>query len=909
MSSIKNSNQKKKVVILGSSPLPFENTPKTSASGIRTWYFAQAAKEENCQVLILGYRIPFSYEEDLPETKFIQKNGIDYYSISGELFEDKNWMKEKISQFDPDCIVGVNTHPSSVAANFSIDIPFWADLNGSVMAEAQAKSYVYDDNKYLEHFFKMESKVLGKADVFSVVSEPQGFSLVGELGIWGRLNKNSMGYRFVRVIPNTSENKKYKHTKNVIRNVLAKESDFVILYSGGYNTWTDVDTLFYGLQKAMEKNPKIVFVSTGGQIEGHDELTYKHFRDLVESSKFKDRFHFLGWVPNNDLPNYYLEADLAINSDKFCYEALLGARTRIMDWMRVPLTFISTPLSEITQYLIENNLAFGFNQGDSDDLSSKLIDIANNPEKLQKIKTKLEKTREDEFTSVHTFREFRGWLSNPQFSPDHNKTVNLISEIQTNNKNNKIQSTPLLEKTAVSAWPTVHSVLHSLHLNKYEDGVKRFGINMAIKQRAIDFKAKFLPVVIPVIVENEKYVIPVTVKNVGKTEWKNYIDSSNAVNLSYIWKNEKNEIVFKPEERTTLPKSLPSGKQITLDMTFTTPPKAGKYILEIDMLKEGEFWFSDAGSELYSVIVNVKKKEAMKIPKMPKASVIVITYNSEKYITECLDSIINSDYPGLEIIVVDNASKDNTLGILEKYRGKIKLLKSKKNLGFAGANNLGIQKSNGEIIVMINPDAYVKKNSIHEMILPLINDENTMISGPKILYPKTKKIQSAGGIIQKNGLSNHVGYGEEDSSQYDVPRVVDYVTGAAMAIKRRLFELTGLFSPVYNPAYYEETDKCTQAAKLKYKVVYEPKSIVYHYESTTLGTRSESFLSLFHTNRFKYIYRNCGLGSFLFDFIPAELKWFFVNCPIPERKLVIKAHFKAFFSSNVILKKKDPKLV
>jgi len=595
-----------------------------------------------------------------------------------ERFEDKNWMKKKISQFDPDCIVGVNTHPSSIAAELSLNIPFWADLNGSVMAEAQAKSYVYDDNKYLEHFFHMESKVLGKADVFSVVSEPQGFSLIGELGIWGRLNKNSMGYRLVRVIPNTTENKKYNHTKNVIRNVLAKESDFVILYSGGYNTWTDVDTLFFGLQKAMQKNPKIVFVSTGGQIEGHDELTYKHLMDLVESSKFKERFHFMGWVQSDDLPNYYLEADLAINSDKFCYEAILGARTRILDWMRVPLTFISTPLSEITQYLIENNLAFGFNQGDSDDLALKLLDIANNPEKLQNTKINLEKIIKEEFTSEHTFKEFRKWLQNPQFSPDHNKIVNLISENQTNNKDNKIPLTPILEKAAVSAWPKVHSLLHSFHLSKYEDGIKRFGTNMTVKQKSINFKAEFQSIIIPEMVSNEKYVISVTVQNIGKSEWKNHLDSSNAVNLSYVWKNEKNQIVFKPEERTPLPKSLQCGKQIKLDMSVTTPAKPGKYYLEINMLKEGEFWFSDVGSEPYSTIVNVKKKEQTKISKMPKASVIVVTYNSEKYITECLDSILNSEYSDLEIIVVDNASIDNTLIILQKYQGKIKLLKSKK---------------------------------------------------------------------------------------------------------------------------------------------------------------------------------------------------------------------------------------
>ena len=178
--------------------MPFENTKKTYASGIRSWHFTLAAKEAYCDVMIIGYRIPSAYVEELPEIKFMQVDGIDYYNVDGPIFENKDWLLEKINAFNPDCIIGVNTHPSSVVAKLNLPIPFWADLNGSVMAEAQAKAYVYDDDKYLNHFFKMESKALSKADIFSTVSEAQGFSLIGELGIWGRLNKETMGYRFVK---------------------------------------------------------------------------------------------------------------------------------------------------------------------------------------------------------------------------------------------------------------------------------------------------------------------------------------------------------------------------------------------------------------------------------------------------------------------------------------------------------------------------------------------------------------------------------------------------------------------------------------------------------------------------------------------------------------------------------------
>jgi len=300
----------------------------------------------------------------------------------------------------------------------------------------------------------------------------------------------------------------------------------------------------------------------------------------------------------------------------------------------------------------------------------------------------------------------------------------------------------------------------------------------------------------------------------------------------------------------------------------------------------------------------LKTDEASK----PKVSIIIVTYNSEKYILKCVDSILKNNYPNLEIIVVDNASSDNTINKLKNYGDKLKIIKNKKNLGFGIGNNLGIKLSTGSILLLINADAYLEENSISELVSVFLKDDKVMIVGPKILYPDTRKIQSAGGIIQKNGLSNHIGYGDEDNPKYDDLKIVDYVTGAIMAIRRKLFEESGLFDPVYFPAYYEETEKCVQARKLNYKVVYSPKSIGYHYESTTIGTKNPAFLTIFHKNRFKFIYRNYSFKDYFSKFLPSEIHWFFKYCPPHEKKIVIKSHLKAIFSKRVFLKMRNPKL-
>jgi len=596
----------RRVVIIGISPLPFENLKKNYAPGKRTWDFALAAKEANCQVIVIGYRIPDTYEKKIPDVYLQKHENIDCYSVIGEIFENPHWLKTKISEFTPDCVVGVTTYPSSIVTNLNLELPFWADLFGSVMAEAQIKSYVFNDDFYLSHFFSMESKILGSADVFSTVSEAQGFSLIGELGIWGRLNKKTMGYRFVRVIPNTAEIKDFHHKKNVIRGKLAKNDDFVILYSGGYNTWTDVDTLFKGLELAMSKNPKLVFVSTGGQITGHDEFTYQHFQDLINSSKFQKRFHLCGWVPQEDLPNYYLESDLAVNSDKYCYEAILGSRTRILDWINASLVFISTPLSEDTRYLISNDLAFEFEPGNSEQLASELVSISNNPEKLTKIKTRLQKILKEEFTSEFTFRDFKKWLKNPTHAPDYQYKISLVRNL---NAIERVHSESFFHDLAISSWPKISKLIRIFGLTKYQEQIKKFGFNLVERKNIRIYKAKFLDIEIPYIKINRKYKIPVTIKNIGNVEWQNSKESINGVNLSYLWKDKNDKVVFKDELRTSLPKSVLSGKQIKLDMMLNSPTVPGEYVLQIDMVKENEFWFAEVGSSPFRSVIEIKKNE------------------------------------------------------------------------------------------------------------------------------------------------------------------------------------------------------------------------------------------------------------------------------------------------------------
>jgi glycosyltransferase involved in cell wall biosynthesis len=190
------------------------------------------------------------------------------------------------------------------------------------------------------------------------------------------------------------------------------------LWSGGYNTWTDVDTLFKGLTIAMKKNPKIKFVSTGGEIPEQDIKTYPGFISMIENSDFKNNFVMNGWVPGEDVPNYYFEADLGINIDKNIYEVKLGSKNRILDWMRAGLAVISSDVCELTETIKEEKIGYTFRPGDAEDLASKLLYLSGNRKELNLTAKRGKEYGRKYFNFDTTTKRLQEWVDNLSFAPD-----------------------------------------------------------------------------------------------------------------------------------------------------------------------------------------------------------------------------------------------------------------------------------------------------------------------------------------------------------------------------------------------------------------------------------------------------------------------------------------------------------
>jgi len=246
----------------------------------------------------------------------------------------------------------------------------------------------------------------------------------------------------------------------------------------------------------------------------------------------------------------------------------------------------------------------------------------------------------------------------------------------------------------------------------------------------------------------------------------------------------------------------------------------------------------------------------MLLSELPLVSVIVLNYNGKDVLEECIMSLLNSNYPKMEVIVVDNGSTDESYMIAKRYQPRVKLIRSLRNLGYSAGNNLGIRVAKGEYVFLVNNDAIIHPDCICELVKVASSDPRIGILGCKVYYKGTRIIQHAGGKLNLSATSlPHVGVFEEDHGQYDEISDVDYVSGVAMMIKREVINKVGLLNECYF-AYWEDVDYCFRARKAGFRIVYVPKAIVEHFEGFSWKKRSLLQKFLYERNRLLFVLNN-----------------------------------------------------
>jgi len=247
-----------------------------------------------------------------------------------------------------------------------------------------------------------------------------------------------------------------------------------------------------------------------------------------------------------------------------------------------------------------------------------------------------------------------------------------------------------------------------------------------------------------------------------------------------------------------------------------------------------------------------------------KVAIVVLHYLEKDLTIQCLESIEKLRVSNLKLqtIIVNNNFKEN-LDDLEKSFGDFVFLKTKKNLGFTGGNNLGIKralKNGADFVFFLNNDTILDKNCLVYLIKQACLIKKSAIFGPKIYFApgreyhkgkykpsdQGKVIWYAGGTIDwKNVLASHRGVDEVDKGQYDQTEETDFVSGCAMLVKKEVFEKIGLLDDKYF-LYLEDNDFCQRAKKAGFKVIFTPKAKVWHVNagsSKVGGTLHDYYLT------------------------------------------------------------------
>jgi GT2 family glycosyltransferase len=231
-----------------------------------------------------------------------------------------------------------------------------------------------------------------------------------------------------------------------------------------------------------------------------------------------------------------------------------------------------------------------------------------------------------------------------------------------------------------------------------------------------------------------------------------------------------------------------------------------------------------------------------------KVSIIILNWNGLSDTIECLESLKKLTYPNYEIIVVDNGSRGNDADILDdRYKDVIKLIRSDRNCGFAGGNNLAIKwvlkNSYCDYFLLLNNDTVVHQEFLTELIKVAAGDAQIGIAGPKTYihdFPDT--IQLAWfEVDMRIGKAYHIGSLSIDKSQYDDVKQVNYLQGSCLLIKQKVIQEVGLLDDSFF-CYWEETDFCLRVSRAGYKIAYVPKAKIWHKKSGALKPWYKSFI-------------------------------------------------------------------
>ncbi len=292
----------------------------------------------------------------------------------------------------------------------------------------------------------------------------------------------------------------------------------------------------------------------------------------------------------------------------------------------------------------------------------------------------------------------------------------------------------------------------------------------------------------------------------------------------------------------------------------------------------------------------------------PLVSILVVNFNGAAVLKDCLESLRKVTYPRFEVVVVDNASTDGSVELLQQHP-EVRLLRSDCNRGFAGGNNFGLAACAGPLVLLLNSDTIVTPGFLEPLAGYLKQHPKVgIVQAKMILSRHGNALDVCGSFLTGFGFLYHYGYWKPDSEKYDHSYAAFTVKGACLMFRRELVPAVGgyLFNEDFF-CYYEETDLCHRAWLAGYEVHFVHRSVIQHLQgATSERTQSSGFaLRQFLTNQTFALLSNLSAGSLL-RIMPGYFLVFFASmcaAALTANRLIFGAHWHALTQAVCNLRK------
>jgi len=303
--------------------------------------------------------------------------------------------------------------------------------------------------------------------------------------------------------------------------------------------------------------------------------------------------------------------------------------------------------------------------------------------------------------------------------------------------------------------------------------------------------------------------------------------------------------------------------------------------------------------------------------KKSSVSIVIPHWNNIDILSECLESILATDFDNFETIVVDNASSDNSVSWVKSNYPNVKLIENDKNYGYAGGCNRGAEAAIGDHLIFLNNDTVQDKNWISNLIKTINSSDKIAAIQPKILNYYDRNIFDYAG-----GAGGHMdiycfpfargrlfSFQENDEGQYNNKEKCFWSSGTSFMVRRELFQKAGGFDENFF-AHMEEIDLCWRLYAMGFEVWVEPNSIVYHKNALTLPMYSHKKYYLNHRNSLLMLLGNYSIKNIFLIGIPRlileKIACFYSILMLDWRHLtaILRSLFWIIFHPNVIMKKR-----